>query len=96
MVALLLSGTLSAVAQKDATLETTRHEINDAGQPRVFEIALDELQAGGPSIRGRSVPALAASAEEIRQQAEQQSKTNAEEAELVLYEAGRPRTPEKV
>jgi subtilisin-like proprotein convertase family protein len=83
-------------AQTNATLRAPRYEVADGGQRRIFEIALDEVHVrvapGSPVRQVVPLDQRAATAEGVRAVAESRAKSRADAAELVLYEAGQPRS----
>ena len=70
-----------------------RHRIQDRGQVREFEVARDEVWHAGMAApqRVQSVPPQVSLAA-LRRQADQLAGQTGEETDLVLYEAGQPRS----
>ena len=86
LVVVISSGAAAAELKQD------RYQLSDHGQPRLFEIATDELHVV-TRTGARRVEQFAplASAEAVRQHADARRRATGDEYELVLYEAGRPR-----
>lgn len=79
-------------AQVDATISASEQVIQDAGQPRVFEIATDEVHLDDASGPGETVAIRAGNAEAARREAIVLGQARRKEARLVLYEKGAART----
>ncbi len=89
---LLLGLALCATASGAVILPPDHYLISDHGQPRVFEVAKEELRIMSRD-HGRKllkVPPLAG-AEQVRRYAEALPKAVGDEVEMVLYEANAPR-----
>jgi subtilisin-like proprotein convertase family protein len=85
--ALLLQGEALLSAQ---TLRST-YTLQDGGQTRTFDIALDEVQVRSrTAFQAQAVNGLL-QADAVRLHAELLSATTGNETELVLYESGKPR-----
>jgi subtilisin-like proprotein convertase family protein len=73
------------------TLQPT-YTLRDGGQTRTFEVALDEVNVRAATVTKPLAVTAFASANAIQTHAELLTRTTGNETELVLYEAGQPRS----
>ncbi|MBI4328178.1 MAG: S8 family serine peptidase [Chloroflexi bacterium] len=91
-MALLLWWAIGATVSGAIVLPPDQRQISDHGQPRVFEVARDELRLTSRSHQRTLLRApLLAGAEQVRQYAEALPKAVGDEVEIVLYEVNAPR-----
>jgi len=89
----LASLVLSAATEIHAQGLKSTYVVQDGGQSRTLEVALDQVHVrSGNTARTIQVNSLA-QPDSVRLHAQLLSQTSGEEAELVLYEAGRARGP---
>jgi len=90
---MVLSAMLGLTLPAEAAEFAGAHSISEGGRPANYEVALDEISVRPLKAvsRAQSVAAFA-SAEAVRVHAELLARTTGQEVELVLYQAGKPRT----
>jgi subtilisin family serine protease len=89
--ACLLTTSLHLAPAFAQTLQPT-YTLRDGGQTRTFEVALDEVNVRAATATQPLAVTAFASANAIQTHAELLTRTTGNETELVLYEAGQPRS----